>query len=75
MRRNKMVVMRIIFKKGLPDGRRVIVYNDGTQRNSTIVVVTTDDGKPEQIPLKDGLDWEDELVKISAVTKKDLGLE
>lgn len=60
--------MRIVFKKNLPDGRRIIVYDEGGGKKVLHVSEWT-------VSLKNNWDWEEEVIKKLGITKKDLEIE
>ena len=69
--------MRILFRKNLPDGRNVVVYDDKTEQNNIITVIKMGGIIPNKIiKLSDEEEeWRDELPKILGISKEELGLD
>lgn len=68
--------MKTLLIKELKDGRRVIVYDDHSDRDNIIVVIKfPPDIVPKVIKLTDEEEkWKDDLPKILGVTKEELGI-
>ena len=68
--------MKIILLKTLKDGRRVIVYNDHTERDNIVVMVKPASSIiPKITKLTDEEEkWRDDLPKMLGVTKEELGI-
>ncbi len=68
--------MKILLRKNLEDGRRVIVYNDFSEKNNIIVMVKTSTSIiPEVIKLTDEEEkWRDDLPTILNVSKEELNI-
>jgi len=68
--------MKIIFSRKLSDGRTILVYDKGTERNNLILIITSKGPAPDKIiDLKDSWNWEDKLPKLLGVSKDELGLK
>lgn len=65
--------MKILLLKTLNDGRRVLVYDDFTEKeNITIIVKNKFSIIPETIKLSDSEEkWRDELPNILRLTKEE----
>ena len=68
--------MKILLRKNLEDGRRVLVYNDYSEKNNIIVIVKTSSGPiPQIIKLTDEEEkWRDDLPNILNVSKEELNI-
>jgi len=68
--------MKTLLMKNLKDGRRIIVYNDHSERDNIIVIVKSPPSIiPEIIKLTDEAEkWRDDLPKILKVSKEELGI-
>ena len=68
--------MKILLRKKLEDGRRVIVYNDFYEKNNIIVMVKSSTSIiPEVIKLTDEEEkWRDDLPTILNVSKEELNI-
>lgn len=68
--------MKTLLVKNLKDGRRVIVYNDYSERDNIIVIIKSASSiVPEIIKLTDEEEkWRDDLPKILKVSKEELGI-
>ena len=68
--------MKILLLKTLKDGRRVIVYNDHTERDNIVVMVKPVSSIiPKITKLTDEEEkWRDDLPKMLGVTKEELGI-
>lgn len=67
--------MKVVFLRTLPDGRGVLIYDNGKDRNNMILIVSSNRPIPDKIiTFKDSWSWEEQLPKILGVSKKELGL-
>ena len=68
--------MRIILTHNLPDGRQLLVYDDGSQQTNIIAIIRNKQNPPTIIKLKEREErWKDDLSKRLGFSKKELGLE
>lgn len=68
--------MKTLLTKDLKDGRRVIVYNDHSERDNIIVIIKSASNIiPKIVKLTDEAEkWMDDLPKILGVSKEELGI-
>ena len=68
--------MKVLLKKTLNDGRRVVVYNDYTEKNNIIVIIKSSSSLiPEIIKLTDEEEkWRDDLPSILNISKEELNI-
>lgn len=68
--------MKILLSNNLKDGRRVLVYNDFSERDNIIVLIKEKNcAIPEMVKLTDEEErWRDDLPRILGVDKKELGI-
>ena len=67
--------MKILLRKTLSDGRKVLVYNDGTEQYNIVAVISNGTYPSKILRMKEEEErWKDELPKELGVSKEELGL-
>lgn len=67
--------MRVILMHKLPDGRQLLVYDDGSQQVNIIAIIKDGQNPPLTIKLKERAErWKDDLAKKLGFTKEEMGL-
>lgn len=68
--------MKVLLRCKLEDGRSVLVYDDGRERNNLVLLVSFESPMPNKVKkLKNSWNWEEKVPEILGVSKEELGLK